>query len=205
MWNCVSKQSLKKITAVCVAVFMIIGAIFYALQNQGGLPGGGIALVKLCWLFLVIFCWFIIPLLLLFDCLSPLLKVAISVFLSSMVLRAVVELVMMFGTHNWHPHYGIGHDVLMVLLSLFLGFFVFKQSRLIAIYLFVMAILFTIESGFAWYMLHNVQSKTGVIFYVPADQAHQKILTVTLIIVIALLAYIMFFIRKWLYGASFKS
>lgn len=205
MWNCVSKQALKKIVAVFIATFLIIGAIFYAVQNQGGLPGGGIALVKLCWLFLVIFCWFIIPLLLLFDCLSSVLKVAISVFLGSMVLRAVVELVMMFGTKNWHPHYGIAHDILMILLSLFLGFLVFKQSRLIAIYLFVMAILFTIESGFAWYMLHNVQSETGVIFYVPADQSHQKILTITLIIVIALLAYLLFFIRKWLYEAPLKS
>lgn len=200
MWICASKANLRLSLAIILLIYVLIASGFYIAQNRGFLPGGNIALPKLFWLGTVILCWYILPLLLSFDKQFALVRKVLIVFLLNMLLRAVIELVMMFYTHNWHPYYGIGHDIFSLILSLALASQSRSTTALLANYLVIMAILFGIETGFAWYMLLSVHSNSGVVFYVPAGDSHQQILEITTAVVVLMTAYLIFFIRKWLYG-----
>jgi hypothetical protein len=192
-----------------IALLAGIAAIFYSLQNSAELPGGQIALPKVFWLGLVIVCWYVIPAFLLSDKRLSGLCWLVGVLLGNMLLRGTVELWMMYQLHNWHPYYGIGHDILSSLVCIFLAIFSAAKSTSKSIwlagYFLVMALLFVIEAGFAWYMLTYVQSATGEsVYYVPATGQHSMILTITSIVIIATLGYLFVFIRKWFYAAAFE-
>ncbi len=183
--------------------------IFYSKQNSAAMPGGEIALPKLFWLGLVIVCWYIIPAFLVFDKQLSGLRWLAGIFLGNMLLRGIVELWMMYQLHNWHPYYGIGHDILSLMVCIILAFFSIAQSTprsiWLAGYFAVMALLFVIEAGFAWYMLTYVQSATGEsVYYVPAASQHSMILTITSVVVIVTLAYLFVFIRKWFYATTIE-
>src|SRR5262245_23142043 len=64
-----SRYSKNRIFAVAaiLGLFLLCGVLVYTLQNTGELPGGSIALPKLLWLSLIIFFWYIAPVLLLQD------------------------------------------------------------------------------------------------------------------------------------------
>lgn len=201
MWICVSKARLRLSLGIILFIYALLACGFYIVQNKGLLPGGNIAVPKLFWLGMVILCWYILPLLFSLDAQFNEVKTVLLIFLLNMFLRAVVELVMMFYTQNWHPHYGIGHDIFSLLLSLGLASQVHGSSVLIRYYLMVMALLFTIESGFAWYMLHHVQQGSGAVYYVPAGDSHQFVLNMTTAVVWVMSTYLILFIRTWLYGS----
>lgn len=196
MWICASKAKLRLSLGIILLIYALIACGFYIAQNKGLLPGGNIALPKLFWLGMVILCWYILPLLLSFNKQFAHTRTVLIFFLLNMSLRAVIELVMMFYTHNWHPHYGIGHDIFSLFLSLVLASQIRGTTALLANYLAIMALLFGIETGFAWYMLHNVQPSSGVVYYVPAGQSHRQVLEITTAVIVFMSAYLIFFIRK---------
>lgn len=204
MWICASKTAIHRSFWFILLALITVASVFYTIQNQGGLPGGNIALPKLFWLATVIFCWYFIPILLILDQRLIKIKPYLALFLLNMLLRAIIELVMMYYTNNWHPYYGLGHDVFSILLTLKLASLVRYTSPTIATYLLAMAALFVIETGFAWYMLQNVHSGHGVVYYVPDGNSHRMVLELTTATVLAMAAYLIFFIRKWLYASSFK-
>ena len=177
---------------------MLSGAVFHTLQNMGASPGGGIAVVKTLWLGSVLLCWYLIPWLLLLDQRLTPIHTAIALFFGNMLLRAMVELGMMFIWHNWHPWYGISHDLFSLLLSLVLAARTRQGSLLISRYLLVMSLLFAVETGFAWYMLNNVSVAQGVAYYVPGSSQHQTILLLTGLVVGILWLYLLGFFRRWL-------
>jgi hypothetical protein len=192
-----------------IALLSGVAAIFYSLQNSAVLPGGQIALPKIVWLGLAIVCWYIIPAFLVFDKRLVELRWLVGILLGNMLLRGIIELWMMYQLHNWHPYYGIGHDILSSLVCIFLAIFSTakstSKSRWLASYFAVMALLFVIEAGFAWYMLTYVQSATGEsVYYVPAASQHSMILTITSVVVIVTLAYLFVFIRKWFNATAFE-
>ncbi len=192
-----------------IALLTGIAAIFYSMQNAAALPGGQIALPKLFWLGLVIVCWYIIPAFLVSDKRLSELRCLAGVLLGNMLLRGIIELWMMYQLHNWHPYYGIGHDILSLFICIFLATFSAARSTpksiWLAGYFAVMALLFAIEAGFAWYMLTSVQSSTGEsVYYVPAGGQHSMILTITSIVIIITLGYLFVFIRKWFYATAFE-
>jgi len=180
------------------------GTIFYYLQNSSALPGGNIALPKLFWLSIAILCWYIIPAFLVSDHRLSNLRWPLGIFLGNMVARGIAELFMMYGLNNWHPYYGIAHDMLSSLLCVILAFFSAARSKLIAGYFSAMAILFIIEAGFASYMLMYIKPVDGPVYYVPSGEEHAAIMGVTTVVIIATTAYLFIFIKKWLYEKSFE-
>ena len=170
------------------------GVIFHQAQNQAALPGGGVAAVKVAWLGTVLLCWYWLPLLMLLDRRLEMTRGLTGVFLGNMLARASIELAMMYAWHNWHPWHGISHDLFTAGLCLFLA----SRSPLSLIrrYFRVMAVLFLVESGFAWYMLHHVAG-AGPVYFVPAREQHRLLLLVTRVVVAMTWAWLWLWCRQW--------
>ena len=170
---------------------------FYLMQNQAALPGGGVAGVKVAWLGTVLLCWFWLPLLMLLDRSLCQARMLMAVFLGNMLARAAIELLMMYQWHNWHPFYGMAHDIFSALLSLYLARRL-SEKHPVRQYLLVMAVLFLVETGFAWYMYSQVQGP-GPVYYVPADGAHGTVLAITGLVVTFIWIWLGFYVYRWLF------
>ncbi len=186
------------------AALVVLALVFYPLQNAGVLPGGQVAIVKVAWLAYAILFWYMLPALLLCDArISPTARFAVSVLLLSMLARGVVELYMMYVTSNWHPWMGIAHNLFTLSLMLLILVVTFRtMERLYWVYLVVASAMFVPESGFAWYMLTNVSEPGSAVYFVSGDTQHRWIMNLTLTCVVALTAYLIFFLRQWLYGQT---
>ncbi|WP_456373945.1 hypothetical protein [Thiolapillus sp.] len=183
-----------------LTLIVISGLYFHHLQNASApLPGGKIALIKTLWLGTVLASWYLLPLLMLFDRRLEKLRSLVALLLLNMLIRAMVELGMMYLWHNWHPYYGIGHDLFSVMLCLVLATKVRRCIPIISTYFIVMAILFAVETGFAWYMLRHVSTAVGTAYYVPDSPVHLPVLVITAVAVTMTWAYLSYFIRAWLY------
>ena len=182
----------------------LFASAFYSLQNSGVFPGGQVAAIKLAWLMCAILFWYLLPGLMLLDGrLQPAVRRALLVLLASMMVRGVVELIMMYVSNNWHPWIGIGHDSFMFLLMLVIAMRVFPGAdRLYAGFLAVATMMFVPEAGFAWYMLVNASDPGSVVYFVPDDPEHGRIMIVTAACVATLMVYLVFFTRQWLYGST---
>lgn len=181
----------------------VSGAAFYYVQNHSHGLGGGIALPKVLWLGYALWFWYFLPLLITTDNrLSSQLRQVYWVFWLNMVLRAVAELWMMYVGRNWHPYYGIGHDLFSALLIFALLFKTEADTQMDKTVRFnfrVMGVMFWIESYFAWYMLQNVHSDNGPVYFVPGSHEYLGIMLVTWVVVIGLTIQQFVFARKWLY------
>ncbi len=96
---------IKQVYLLGFGFFILSGFGFWFVQNDHlTTQGGGIAPVKAAWLMTCIFYWIFLPALLSKDQLvSPSLRMCYGVFLGNMLLRAVVELYLMYVTQSWHP------------------------------------------------------------------------------------------------------
>lgn len=192
-------------------VFSTIGLaaiVFYFIQNTAQLAGGSIALPKLIWLAYAILFWFCLPLLFITDKrLTSKWKIFFIIFLINMLLRAVIELLMMYITSNWSPYYGIGHDVFTIfLLSTLLFINRDKIQRDILFgYTITILLMFVIEIGFVFYMLANVVGDDAVVYFVPDAGKHTSILSITWLVVVMLTGYIFVFTRRWLRGEFIRT
>lgn len=182
----------------------IAALLFFIMQNNGSLVGGPIAMVKLLWLFYAIFFWFVLPFLIILDGRSSLkLRTLYKLFLLNMCVRAVIELYMMYFSINWHPYYGIGHDIFSIFLIFYLALIskpVTVIDRLLVHNLWLLCAMFMLETGFAWYMLGNTTSVQGPIYFVPDNGQHAAIMLITWGAVLALSFYLYVFTKKWLYA-----
>ena len=191
---------------VSLALMVFALLLFSYLQNQGNLIGGKIATAKLLWLFYAIFYWFILPVLILLDgrCSAGLHRIY-TLFLANMCARALIELTMMYITLNWHPYYGIGHDLFSLILLIYLVSVyrsTSKIDRLLVYNLWIISAMLLLESGFAWYLLRYVGDKTKPIYFVPANAGHDNVILVTWCAVLLLSGYLIWLIRRWLYATS---
>lgn len=204
MFRSLSNHQLRAGLGIVIGGLVLAAAAFYSLQNSGVLPGGQISAIKLAWLGCAILFWYLLPGLLLMDGRMPrAARLACIVLLVGMLLRGVVELFMMYVTTNWHPWMGISHDVLMIVLMLLVAIPLFRESdRLYAGYLAVATAMFILESGFAWYMLAHATDPGATVYFVSGDPRHSGIMMVTTVCVIALIGYLIFFFRYWLYGQT---
>jgi hypothetical protein len=102
-----------------LALCALLGFLFWRKQNVQRARGGRISPPKLAWLFYAIFLWFLLcPLVALDTTVEPHLRVVLGSFGAFMWARGLAELYMLYVSHNWKPPYGIGHDVLCILLLL---------------------------------------------------------------------------------------
>ena len=92
---------------------------FARKQNGGGRVGGPISLPKTLWLNYTLLSWFVIPAALLRrQGLSPGTRAALRAHLLSFGIRGTAEMWMLYRTHSWRVAYGVGHDLLdLVMVS----------------------------------------------------------------------------------------
>ena len=196
---------LKRIYWLIIIGLSLSACVFYYFQNHGSGLGGKIALPKLIWLAYALWFWYFLPLLIRFDLRVNLkLKRGYWLFWLNMLLRAIVELYMMYFSKNWHPHWGIAHNLFSALLILVLLRKIKVKNSLDGIVYFnfqVMGLLFLIESYFAWYMLNHVRGESAV-YFVPDRAQHAGIIILTWILISILTVQQLIFARQWLYKSA---
>lgn len=194
----------------CACAALVAGALaFRAVQNGYGPVGGAISLPKLGWLALTILFWLVLPAFVAADARVPSpLRLAFRWLLGLMAARGVVELWMLYVTHDWSPWYGIAHDVACVAVlgllgarAVAAGVLRAPAGRLVATHLAVTAAMFLPEIGFAHYMLTHFRT-TGedAIYFVPDEERHRAVLDATAAAVAAVGAYLPWFLWRWLRG-----
>lgn len=204
---------LKTVYYLIIALLTCSGGIFYFWQNSDIAIGGTVALPKVIWLGFVVWFWYFLPLLIYFDQrVSKTWRNLYGIFWLNMLLRAIIELVMMYFGHNWHPNYGIAHDLFSAVLVgglLFTHHSIHQPNHVHEDSFFHQAIrsnfqiigaLFLIEAYFAYYMLNNVHLETGVAYFVPDKPEYQGIMLVTWLVIISLTIQQVLFAKNWLHG-----
>ena len=184
------KQSLRVAYKTILIMLIASGGLFYYWQNYAGGLGGKIALPKLFWLACALWFWYFLPLLVGLDVrIGRLLRRVYWILLANMVLRAAIELWMMYLSQNWHPYWGIAHDLFSAVLILVLGLRLRPATpldRAVRRNFQVSGWMFWLESYFAWYFFNAVHSSEQPIYFVPATAQHSGILWMTWLAVIAL-------------------
>ena len=203
MSSCASDSRAGRRLLSVVIVTGMAALLFYVVQNRGWLEGGNIALPKLLWLAYAILFWFCLPALIVLDTRTPAVWRRIyALFLVNMLLRAAVELFMMYVTNSWSPYYGIGHDLFTILLLFTVAGLYRKglQRGLLLINLIAIVAMFVIEVGFVLYMLLQVSGGEHTVYFVPGDQQHAAVLQITWLVNILLTIYLYAFFRRWTRG-----
>ena len=201
MWTCASETRLRSGLFAMLALLAMVGAMFYRYQNGAHGPGGHIALPKLIWLAGALLYWYVLPALFLLDARLAETRRLHGLFLANMGLRAVIELWMMYVSHNWHPLYGIAHDVFSAGLSLAIFHRIGTHTPLARPqrrFYALLCAMFLIETGFAAYMLLLVAGQ-GPVYFVPPEAGHSGVLALTWATVLFLAAYLVTLVRSWLY------
>jgi hypothetical protein len=104
---------------VLLGVFVLLGVLFQRRQNRQGSRGGRISPPKVAWLFYAVYFWFIVcPAVALDPAVPSAARQVLGLFGASMWIRGVAEMYMLYVSKSWRPPYGIGHDVLCILLVL---------------------------------------------------------------------------------------
>ena len=202
MWKSVSDAGPRRGHTIALSLVCLAAGLFYTAQNAGLLSGGGIALPKLAWLALAIWCWYCLPALIAADTrASGPVRRAYGYFLANMALRAAAELWMMYVTRNWHPYYGIAHNVFSLGLLAFLYARLDASTGLDALLktnLVVLGLMFAVELVFVWYMLSHVEPTGNPVYFVPGSDDHRTILWITWAVVAVVGCYLIVFSRRWL-------
>ncbi len=204
MPTCASERSLRRLFLASLGLLVLAAFVFYERQNGAGAVGGGIALPKLLWLASAILFWFVLPVLFLLDRRLRGTHLAYGIFLGNMLLRAGVELWMMYLSHNWHPYYGIGHDLFSLALCLWLARRIPPTALLARLqrgFFLVAAAMFLVETFFAGYLVIYLYG-TDPIYFVADDGAHAPVLRLTWAVVFLLSAYLLGLVKGWLYAPA---
>lgn len=112
-----------------------------------------------------------------------------------MLLRALVELWMMYVSTNWIPQYGIAHNFFTFFLNIGLLSYFKTKSKIKLTFIFL-TLLFLIESYFAFYMLKNIKSNSAV-YFVPNEATHENLLFLTLVVIMLCAIWQVYFLLNW--------
>ncbi|HHI92666.1 MAG TPA: hypothetical protein ENK04_03995 [Gammaproteobacteria bacterium] len=202
--NSASEMSTARRLLLGLFLLFLSGIIFFFLQNNQHIIGGEIALSKLLWLAFALFYWFIVPLSMALDKnISTQARLAFRIFFINMMARAIIELWMMYISVNWHPWYGIAHDLFsLVLIVILLRYFDWEdtKNRWLPHTLRVMGFMLVIEIGFVFYLLHYVAIGPEPVYFVPDNGEHFLILGITWAVVGLLSLYTLLFYKRLLHG-----
>lgn len=138
---------------LCSLVMAMLVGVFYVWQNHVAQHGGAIAFPKALWLGLTIFCWLILPPLMMQHSQYAYAKRVWRNFWYLMLVRAVAEMWLLYGVNQWKYSYGMAHDALSVVV-LYVGWqFSGSLKKLPEVkQMLVMAMMFVCEMGFAYYI-----------------------------------------------------
>jgi hypothetical protein len=208
-----SERRLRVVALWAVAAIALTSIAFHLLQNRMALTGGGIAWPKSVWLGCTILFWFVLPALLASDArLAAAWRMPFAVLLILMGLRGVVELWMLYVSHNWSPFYGIAHDV--VCLAALWGLALRAAAgtphlwqaglqRTVFVHAIATGLLFIPEIYFAWYMQANFRTQgEHPLYFVPDDAAHARVLALTTASDAFAVLYLPGFLYAWLHGKT---
>ncbi len=99
---------------VAAAALTAFGVRFHRKQKAGAL-GGAISKPKAFWLPFAIYLWFVVASVMGFDpALPSSLRAPFAALAVSMWARGVIEMLMLYGSKNWKPPYGIAHDLFTI-------------------------------------------------------------------------------------------
>lgn len=207
MWSFASERRLAIAAWSSVAALFAAALVFYWVQNHLRPVGGEISWPKLFWLMYAVLLWFALPVLLACDPrLSRAWRRPFAVLAALMLARGVVEAWMLYVALSWSPWYGIGHDVVCMLMLLgfvgrLSGAAASGLERTVYVQLAVSAVMFLPEIYFAWYMqAHFTTAGADAVYFVPDDPRYQDVLRVTVAVVVFLSAYLPVFLIRWLHG-----
>jgi len=151
-----------------VGGFAATTALFGWRQNRGGVVGGPISLPKILWLNLTLTVFFGIPAVLWRDAaLSPAVRALWGWLLLSFVLRAVIELYLIYVTITWKCVYGISHDFFTLGLAVVLGAALPEAAASdgrAAAFLWLYGAVLLVEAGMAKAFSLLADPKTGIYF-----------------------------------------
>jgi hypothetical protein len=109
----------RTLLVVMLGVCALLGARFQRAQNRQGTRGGRISPPKVAWLFYAVYFWFIVcPAVAMDPAVPSEARQVLGLFGASMWVRGAAEMYLLYVTRSWRPPYGIGHDVLCILLVL---------------------------------------------------------------------------------------
>ncbi len=118
----------RAVLLVLLGAFILFGFLFQRRQNLKGSRGGRISPPKVAWLFYAIYFWFIVcPAVALDPAVAPAARAVLGLFGASMWVRGLAEMYLLYVSKSWRPPYGIGHDVLCIVLVL--GGLAWHRSR----------------------------------------------------------------------------
>lgn len=160
-----------------------LAVIVWAMQKRRGAVGGPISFPKALWLVFVIVLWGVVPLALLGS------GTVWTVLLVSMVARGVVE-IPLCATGKWRTAYGIGHDLIHLVLVI-AGLFMSAEPVL---WLVLTAVTLVAEIYFVGLFKRVTAGPENDVFFVPAGRAYWKINAITVAVLIptfGLFCYIM--------------
>lgn len=203
---CASESSRKTSLAVTILALLLFAVLFHFFQSQKRLVGGDIAPAKLLWLCTAVLFFLLIPALMLKDPrLSRNYRQIYLFILVSMLLRAPLELYMMYITKNWHPFYGIAHNLFnfsVFVIALGLNPPTCTSQKNYYVNLLFIAFLLLVESYFAWYFaanfFTNLNDQGTPIYFVPDTAQYTFILNMTWSVDFLCVLYLIFFIPKWI-------
>jgi hypothetical protein len=100
-----------------LSLCVLLGIFFWRSQNVRKSRGGRISPPKLAWLLYAVFFWFFVCPLVALDAAVPSgVRQVLGVFAVSMWIRGLAELYMLYVSKSWKPPYGIGHDLVCIVL-----------------------------------------------------------------------------------------
>ncbi len=187
-------MKLKQQYAWAVGTTFAASGAFYLWQNDWATAGGHIALPKALWLGLTIFYWLILPPLLLRLPLSRPAQRIWQIFWALMLLRAILEMWLLYGLGAWKYAYGIAHDGVSA-IWLFWGAWRFRQTHALAEspHMSVMAMMFMMEMGFAYYISHfNAQHIHAKLWFIGWEAPHLPNQIITCLCVL----FLIFWMKK---------
>ncbi|TBR21293.1 hypothetical protein EPO15_10685 [bacterium] len=148
--------------------FAATTALFGWRQNRGGVVGGPISLPKVLWLNLTLTVFFGLPAVLWRDgALSPGMRALWGWLLLSFVLRAVIELYLIYVTITWKCVYGISHDFFTLALAGLLRAAMPAPApgdARAAAFLWLYTAVLVVEAGMAKAFSLLADPKTGIYF-----------------------------------------
>jgi hypothetical protein len=208
-----SERRLRVAALSGVAGIAMATVTFHVSQNQMALTGGGIAWSKSVWLGCAILFWFVLPALLISDArLAAAWRMPFALLLFLMGLRGVIELWMLYVSHNWSPFYGIAHDAACLAalwwfaLRAAAGTTSLRQAglqRTAFVHAIATGLLFIPEMYFAWYMQANFRTQGDhPVYFVPNSAAHAGVLALTAAADAAAVLYLPGFLYAWLHGKT---
>lgn len=171
---------------ILLLAMALISYSYHQLQNSKASIGGKISVAKSFWLAYALFHYFIYPIIFYFHIHQTELKQLLLLLIFWFYLRMLAQGLMMFAVKNWSPKYGIGHNILSVLLIgfclIYVGInhltFEFEEMTMVSFFLFNLMLISMVDTIYARKFHRLIGEKTKgeqAIWYASDDVQFDKI------------------------------